>query len=307
VRVLVTGGAGFVGTHLCLALRPRGHEIVTLGTQPICTYQVDIRDHDGVVVALGDARPDAVFHLAAIAHVPSADADPALTDAVNVGGTSSVLDGAARVGARTVVVSTGAVYGHQADGDRPITEEHATEPVGAYACSKAAAEQECRRRHGSQEIVRVRPFNQAGPGQSPDYVCSDFARQVAACEREGAPGRIEVGDLSAVRDFVDVRDAVVAYIDVCERGRAGEVYNVCSGTGVEVRAVLDTLIDLASVDVAVEVRRERLRAGEVSRYYGSAAKLERATGWRPGIALRQTLAAVLDDWRTRLDVDGPCR
>ena len=112
--------------------------------------------------------------------------------------------------------------------------------------------------------------------------------------------RIQVGDLSAERDFIDVRDAVEAYFLAWQGGTAGEVYNVCSGTAVPIRTVLESLISFARVDCDIEVTTERLRRGEVSRYYGSPARLLAATNWRRVRALPETLADLLDDWRIRL-------
>jgi GDP-4-dehydro-6-deoxy-D-mannose reductase len=300
VRVLVTGASGFAGAHLCAELRGQGYEVATLGTDPYADYRVDVRARDEVLAAVEAACPVGVFHLAAIAFVPAAEADPLLTDEVNHVGTCNVLDAAAVTKARTLVVSSGAVYGRLAAADSPATEDRELRPEGAYAASKAAAEEACSRRAARQEIVRVRPFNQTGPGQPRQYVCSDFARQVARCEENPAGGRVEVGDLSAQRDFIDVRDAVRAYLLAWRDGRPGEVYNVCSGESVAVRTILDTLIELARVKVDVDVRGERLRPGEVSRFHGSAAKLERATGWRSRLSLRASLADLLDDWRQRV-------
>jgi len=300
MRALVTGGTGFVGGHLTALLAGAGHEVATLGTDVRSHYVVDVRDRDAVRAAVIAARPAMVFHLAALAFVPAADADPDATDAVNCGGTVNVLDAAAQVGARTLMVSTGSVYGAVASGAMPVTEERAMQPRGAYAQSKAAAERECCDRIDRQEIVRVRPFNQTGPGQPEAYVCSDFARQLALCELGRREPRIDVGDLRVARDFLDVRDAVRGYLAAAERGRPGEVYNVCSGRATTIGEVLDTLLRHTRVSVGVNRQADRLRPGEVSRIYGTAAKLARETDWRPEIDLERTLVDLLDYWRERL-------
>jgi GDP-4-dehydro-6-deoxy-D-mannose reductase len=274
--------------------------VVTLASQGAADYAVDVRDHGHVKEVVRDARPAGIFHLAGIAFVPEADAAGDVADAVNRGGTANVLDAAAAVGARTLVVSSGAVYGRLGEAELPATENTRLAPAGAYAASKQAAEQECERRFSRQEIVVVRPFNHTGPGQSRQYVCSDFAAQVAECVLGLRPRRIEVGDLSAERDFSDVADVVAAYLVAFERGQAGETYNVCSGRPTPVGGVLDRLMALAGIDIDVVVRDERLRSGEVNRSYGSYAKLERAAGWRPQIPLEVTLDRLLEDWRCRL-------
>lgn len=305
MRVLVTGATGFVGTYLCSALRDRRIGVLSLGTDPGSDYQVDVRDAEAVMAAVRDAKPAGVFHLAALAFVPVADSDPALTDAVNRGGTCNVLDAAAVVGARTLVVSSGAVYGHVPSEALPVAESWPLAPVGAYATSKAAAEEACLERAAVQPIVRVRPFNQVGPGQSPLYVCSDFANQIARCElNESEECVLAVGDLCAERDFIDVRDAVDAYIAAWERGGVGEVYNVCSGVPVAIGKILDSLLAMSPAKPSVRPRSERMRPSEVKRYYGTSERLRAKTGWSPTNSLVQTLGDLLSDWRARVRTDG---
>jgi GDP-4-dehydro-6-deoxy-D-mannose reductase len=182
----------------------------------------------------------------------------------------------------------------------PITEDFDLDPADAYARSKVAAERECIDRAEDQEIVRVRPFNLTGPGQSGEYVCSDFAARIAEAEEHGREARLCVGDLSSERDFSDVRDAVRGYALVLERGVAGEAYNICSGRAVAISHVLELLISQARVKVQVETEKGRMRPGEVKRSYGSAAKLERGFGWERDYALERTLGDLLEDWRARL-------
>jgi len=300
VKCLVTGASGFVGSHLCAELEGRGHTVVSLGTDEGSDCRVDVCDRDGVAAALRETEPAAVYHLAAVAYVPRANAEPELADDVNRGGTANVLDAAADVGARTLVVSTGAVYGRVPAERMPITEDFDLDPADAYARSKVAAERECIERAEGQEIIRVRPFNLTGPGQSGEYVCSDFASQIAEAEVGGREACISVGDLSSERDFSDVRDAVRAYSLALECGVAGEAYNICSSTPVAISSVLEMLVSLARVKVRVESETGRMRPGEVKRSYGSAAKLERAVGWKQSYALEKTLGDLLDDWRSRL-------
>ena len=171
-------------------------------------------------------------------------------------------------------------------------------PADAYGDAKSEAEAECESRAGGQDVVRARPFNHTGPGQSSDFVCSDFASQVVDCERGEEPGLIRVGDLRSERDFSDVRDVVRAYKLLFDHGVAGQAYNICSGRPAAVSRVLDILISLSTADIKVEVETERLRPGEVGRLWGSYAKLRALTGWEPQIALEATLADLLEDRRS---------
>ena len=294
---LVTGATGFVGPHLCRLLRASGFGVATLARGEGADYRIDVLDRNRLIGAFREARPRWVYHLAAFALAAGADAQAALVQQVNCVGTANVLDGAAEVGARTLFVSSAMVYGARTRGEGAADEECELRPRGAYACSKAAAEELCRERAGRQEIVVVRPFNHTGPGQSPRYVCSDFARQVALCERGAREPTIEVGDLRAERDFSDVRDVARAYVSALVDGRPGSAYNVCSGRAVAVREILDRLLALSHVEIRVRVAPERLREGEPDRLVGSYARLERDTGWRPEIPLEKTLGDVLEYWR----------
>ena len=297
LRALVTGAAGFAGSHPSVMRGVRGHAVAAPGRDGEVAWTVAVRDADGLRRAFREVRPRAVFPLAAVAFVPGAEDAPALCDSVNREGTVRVLDAAAEVGARTLFVSSGTVYGRLTGGQAASRETDPLRPEGAYACSKAAAEAECRARDSRQEIVIARAFNHTGPGQSPDYVCSDFARQIALIERGLQPALVEVGELSAERDFSDVRDVVQAYLRLWEEGEPGQVYNVCSGRAVAIRWVLDTLVEACSRPVDVRVASARLREGEVNRTVGSYAKIEAALGWRPTMDLRRSLEDLRGYWR----------
>jgi GDP-4-dehydro-6-deoxy-D-mannose reductase len=266
--------------------------------------RIDVRDASLVRRAVEEAAPDGIFHLAALAFVPAADDSAACTRDVNVTGTANVLDAARDVGVRTLVVSSGAVYGRAPAELLPVSESSPLAPVGAYAESKAAAEAECERRREFQEIVRVRAFNHTGPGQSAAYVCSAFARQIAEIERGAREPIVRHGELRVERDFCDVRDVVRAYADTFEQGRAGEVYNVCSGKPVSIAEILETLMEMSSVPVSEATSSDRVRSQDLDRLYGSAAKLRDEVGWAPLVPLRSTLGDLLDDWRRRVREPG---
>jgi GDP-4-dehydro-6-deoxy-D-mannose reductase len=173
--------------------------------------------------------------------------------------------------------------------------------VSVYGVSKAAADMAAFHRFWASElaVVRVRPFNHTGPGQSPDFVCSDFARQIAAIEAGMAEPVLRVGNLSVVRDFSDVRDVVRGYALLCERGEPGEAYNLCAGHGTSIARVIELLTSESTVAIDVVEERARVRHREIPRIVGSAERAA-ALGWRPTIALPDTLRDLLADWRIRL-------
>jgi GDP-4-dehydro-6-deoxy-D-mannose reductase len=150
------------------------------------------------------------------------------------------------------------------------------------------------------KVVRTRGFNHTGPRRGDVFVTSNFAKQVVSIELGLAEPVIRVGNLEAIRDFTDVRDMVRAYWMAVERGRPGEVYNIATGVGHRIRDILDRLIELAGVEVSVEVDPDRLRPSDVEILIGDAGRFRADTGWEPRIPFDQTLRDVLDYWRGRL-------
>ncbi len=318
MRYFVTGIGGFAGAHLADRLLSDGHEVTGLVRErraygglerlgarhpsfdPAGIACADVADADGVRHAIGEARPDGVFHLAGIAFVPRAAADPARALTVNVLGTRNVMAAVqSEVPAcRVVVVGSADVYGAAADTGGPIDEECPLRPVSTYGLSKAAADMAAFQQwwETGLAVMRARAFNHTGPGQSDDFVCSDFARQMVRIERGKAPPLLRVGNLRSERDFSDVRDIVRGYVTLMERGTPGEVYNLCSGEAVSIGAIVDDL--RAEVRVPFEVVEEgtRVRRREIPRVVGRAARAQ-SLGWRPAIPLRQSLRDLLDYWR----------
>jgi GDP-4-dehydro-6-deoxy-D-mannose reductase len=242
-----------------------------------------------------------VYHLAALSHVGRSWSDPARTFEVNSLGTLQVLEAAARCAVPPVVlvVSSAEVYGNTA-GEAPLTEEADLRPVTPYAASKVAAEYLAVQAWLGRGVpaMRVRPFNHVGPGQSPDFVVSALASRIAEAERVGG-GPVRVGNLSASRDFTDVRDVVCAYRLLAEKGSSGEVYNVASGHSVPIAEIARQLCALAKVEVELVPDPELMRPADVPVFVGDATRLYEATGWAPQIPLQTTLKDMFDYWRMR--------
>lgn len=265
--------------------------------------QGDIRDPERVRRVMQEASPQEVYHLAAISSVQASWKNPRLVFEVNVAGTLNVLEAAMELdpAPRVLNVSSGQVYA--ADLPGAAIEGSATGPANPYAASKAMAELLAvayRQHSGSGGVITARPFNHSGPGQTPDFVLSSFAKQIAEAEAGLRPPRIQVGDLQVERDFTDVRDVVQAYRLLLRFGTPGEVYNICSGESYSIKMLLDTFCSLAQVKLQVEVEAARLRPQQASNIRGNADKLRQATGWKPEIPIRQTLQNLLDWWRSRV-------
>jgi GDP-4-dehydro-6-deoxy-D-mannose reductase len=198
-----------------------------------------------------------------------------------------------------LVTSSAEVYGAVTDPTLlPLVEGSPTAPLTPYAASKLAAEAVVAQAHlgHGQHVITVRPFNHIGPGQTPNFAVPALAQRIVEADRRGAP-TIPVGNLSARRDFTDVRDVVRAYRLLIESGTPGEVYNVCSGRDVSIREIADGLLALAGTTLEFETDPALVRPVEVPVLRGDPGRLVEATGWKPEIPLEQTLADVLAYWR----------
>ena len=289
-RTLVTGAGGFAGRHLVERL-----------DSPVAPAreELDLLDAEATRRAVREAAPEVVFHLAAQASVGRSWGAPAETLTANLTITANLLE-AIRLEAprsRLVMISSGEVYGPP---ERlPVDETARLRPQNPYAVSKAACDLlagQYADAHG-MHVVRLRPFNHAGPGQSDDYVIGTLTRQVAEAEAAGASECVlRTGNIDSARDFTDVRDVVRAYVDAA--ALAPGVWNVASGHSTSVRELVELVRAAASIPVRHEIDPARVRAGDVTEVRGSAEKLRAATGWRPEIPLRQTVADALEEWRT---------
>jgi GDP-4-dehydro-6-deoxy-D-mannose reductase len=306
VRVLVTGGSGFVGRRLVEALRERGDDVVSAAPSDGTDQHLplDLTDSDNVRATVELARAELVFHLAAQSFVPASIEDPERTFRVNVDGTAYLLE-ALRAQAsgsgpapRLVFVSSAEVYGRRPQEDMPLRETLPPRPANPYAATKAAGEALVLGWHHAYglEAVISRAFNHIGAGQDPRFAVPAFAHRLARIA-SGEERVLNVGNVESERDFLDVRDVVAAYIALAERGSPGEIYNVCSGAAVKMREVLRRLVNIAGVPVEIREDPELMRGSEVMRSVGDPSKLKRTTGWSPRINLADSLREVYEEAR----------
>ncbi len=264
---------------------------------------MDLLDARAVTSAIGEARPQVVFHLAAHAHAGESWRQPGETIQENLAMTFNVLEAVRTTApdASVVAVSSGEVYGPPAV--LPVEESAPLRPQNPYAVSKASADLLAgfyADAHGLR-VIRARAFNHAGPGQAPAYAIASFARQVAAgLEAAADPIRVVTGNPDTRRDFTDVRDVVQAYRALAERGEAGEAYNVCSGRPATDAELLRALGKAAGREIEHVVDPGLVRENEVMEIRGSHEKLTTATGWQPRIGLDRTLADTVAAWREGL-------
>ncbi|HVP29925.1 MAG TPA: GDP-mannose 4,6-dehydratase [Myxococcota bacterium] len=303
VRVAVTGAGGFVGTKLVARLEAAGHQVHA------SDRELDVGDLTAVRAALLRERPEAVVHLAALSSVTASVGDPSLTWRVNYLGARAVLETARELApgavrpVRVLLVGSGQVYGSAAPGALPFDEAAPLRPRSPYDWTKAAADL-LGGVHAAAgaDVMRVRPFNHTGPGQSDAFVASSFARQLAEIELGRRPAVLSVGNLDSVRDFLDVDDVLDAYLALLDPRVPAGIYNVASGRGLAMRELLELLLAASGVRPAITADPSRLRRTDAS--VGDASRLREATGWRPRRDLGDTLKRLLDDWRRRLRDDA---
>jgi GDP-4-dehydro-6-deoxy-D-mannose reductase len=293
MRALITGGKGFVGQWLAAHLKDAGDEVTVID------IETDVADAAAVRRVFDDVQPEAVYHLAAMTHVGESWERPSEVLKVNVLGTAELLAAARTLpnAPKVLIVSSAEVYGVVQPGQLPLSEDTPTAPATPYAASKLAAEAvalQAWRGYG-QPVMVVRPFNHIGPGQSPNFAVPALAKRIVEARRSGA-GSLRVGTLTTRRDFTDVRDVVMAYRLLIEKGVPGTVYNVASGQDVAIAEVADQLLALAAADLELVTDPDLVRPVDVPVLRGDAARLRQATGWVPTIPLATTLADVLTSW-----------
>jgi GDP-4-dehydro-6-deoxy-D-mannose reductase len=299
---LITGATGFAGGHLLECLIAHGEtvhawahtELRRPANGPVVWRPVDLLDRAAVRAALDAARPSIIYHCAGLADLQDAWRAPARALRVNVLGTHHLFEAARDLGLACRVLVTGSAQVYRPR-TAAIGEDDPIGPVHPYGVSKLA--QEMTAAASPIPAWLVRPFNHAGPRQSPAYATSAFAQQIAEIEAGRREPVLYVGNLDAERDITDVRDTVRAYHAIAAAGHARRPYNVCSGRAHAMRRLLDILLSLARVRVRVEIDPARLRPSDNPVILGSHARLTADTGWTPVIPIEQTLADLLEHWR----------
>lgn len=303
MKALITGAGGFVGQALTRHLEASGDTVIGLDR----AGGPDITDQAAVREAIDRHGPDAVYHLAAVTHIGASWDAPLEVFRINAEGTLNVLLACTAAGvSRVLVVGSADEYGAVRPEDLPLTEDAPLRPLTPYGASKVAAEYLTLQAFLGDGLptIRVRAFNHTGRSQPDRFMIPGLARRIAAAEREGRK-EIPVGSLEPVRDFTNVEDVVAAYRMLVERGEPGEVYNVCSGVGHSVAQVAEHLLGLARHAIELVPDPELVRPVDVPRLVGDNRKLREATGWAPSIPFEDTLAAILERWRSGEDGAGP--
>ena len=310
MKALVIGGGGFVGPYLVRHLTDDcGYEVTVTKTEKeqlvmdnAVVKNLDILDIGQIVELLKAEQPDYIFHLAAQSSVAYSWKNPTLTIDVNIKGCVNLLDAVRQLDKkpRVLLIGSGEEYGHIKEGECPIVEDNTVRPGNIYAATKA-----CQNMLGKiysdaygLDIMMVRAFNHIGPNQTPMFVVADFCKQVADTEKGRQEPVIYVGNLSAKRDFTDVRDVVKAYALLVEHGRRGETYNVGTGHAIAISQILDEIVAMSDTAIEVKVDENKLRPVDVPIIEPDIDKIKSEVGWQPVISLEQTLKETLEHWRS---------
>jgi len=307
MRILITGAEGFVAHHLAPYLIAKNVEVIGTALDPakarelgIPVRPLNITKVQETASLIRHVLPTHIVHLAAVSSVGKSFADPQAVIDVNVEGTKNVLSAAAGLEKPPVTLIVGSSDEYGVNGGQPLTELPVAElrPVSPYAKSKKVIEELIESTPAYKAmVIRTRSFPHLGPGQVGPFFVPEMASQIIKIERGQQHPVIRVGNLSAVRDYTDVRDVVRAYYLLLEKGELGEVYNVCSGGRISMKEMLEKMLPLSKIPARYEHGPEKDRPADIPVLIGDNTKLKKQTGWQPEISLDRTLKDVVEFFR----------
>ncbi len=309
MKTLIIGGAGFVGHYLIQELKKNRDENIfvtklekeNINENDVRVLNLDITDFEKTVEAIDDIKPDCIYHLAAQSSVALSWKMPQLTYNINVLGTINILEALKKLELKTrmLFIGSGEEYGIFPKEMLPLKEDCPLSPQNFYSQSKETAEKLCLiyNKAFCLDIICVRAFNHIGARQSDTFVVSDFAHQIARIEKGKQENIIKTGNLSAIRDFSDVRDVVCAYSLIMKKGISGEVYNVGGTSVLSISELLSKLISISKTEIKAEIDKTKLRPVDIPKIYCDITKLKNHTGFKPIYTIDETLKWVVDYWR----------
>lgn len=315
IKVLVTGATGFAGGYLCeYLLNEEGKYDITgiysreesLQKSPVKNKikfrKLDLGNFEPLYSLVNELKPEYIYHLAGSSAPRDSFSDPIGVMHNNYEAQINLFEAVKKAGlisAKILITSSGDIYGKHDPRDLPLNENSVMHPVSPYAVSKIAQDFAGYQYFYAYKmnIIIARPFNHIGPRQDSRFVIPDFSKQIALIEANKEENVMKVGNLTAKRDFTDVRDIVRAYSMLIERGQSGEAYNIGSGRSLSIRQMLDLLVGFSSSQIRLVDDKTKYRPGDIADMVCDSAKMYKTTGWKPEINIKKTLQDTLDYWR----------
>ena len=315
-KVLITGIAGFAGSHLAELLLSKGLEVhgmrrprtkmdhIESIANRLHLTDADLLDSHSLYSTISRIKPDYIFHLAAQSFVPTSWVSPSVTLEVNIVGSANLFEAVRQANIDPVIqiACSSEEYGMVHDNEVPIKETNPLRPLSPYAVSKVAMDYLGYQYHQSYgvRVVRTRGFNHTGPRRGDTFAESNFAKQIALIEKGKQEPVVHVGNVDAKRDYTDVRDMVKGYLLAVEKCDPGDVYNICTGSTVKIADVLKLLLSYSKIKVEIKEDSDRMRPSDVPILLGDNSKFVAKTGWKPEIVFEKTMEDLLNYWRERV-------
>lgn len=315
-KAFITGIAGFVGSHLAELLLSKGFEVYGLARprsktdhidpimQKLHLEDADLLDSHSLYATISRIKPDYIFHLAAQSFVPTSWVSPSVTLEVNIVGSANLFEAVKQAGIDPVIqiACSSEEYGLVHPNEVPIKETNPLRPLSPYAVSKLAMDYLGYQYYQSYKVrvVRTRGFNHTGPRRGDTFAESNFAKQIAMIEKGKQEPVIHVGNLDASRDYTDVRDMVKGYLLAVEKCDPGDVYNICTGSDIKIRDMLNMLLSFSKIKVDIKPDPSRMRPSDVPVLIGDNTKFVKITGWEPTVPFDKTMEDLLNYWRSKV-------
>ena len=308
MSIVVTGASGFIGSYLVNALSQGNYSVYAVSrfdSERLRDlrikskfFECDFGNSDSINKMFSELQPDVVYHLASQSNIPLSWKDPFNTFNVNINGTTSLLEEArnSKIDTRIHIVCSSSEYGSVDKNDIPIHEDVKFRPSSPYAVSKVTQDMlgySYWKSYG-MKITRSRPFAIVGPGKTGDAL-SDWVQNIVDVE-SNKKEHLTTGNLSSIRDFLDVRDCTSALIRIVENGKAGEVYNICSGIGIQLEKIVEILQRFSKKRFSQILDPQRLRPSDDPILVGKNEKLKQL-GWEHKISIEKTIIDIIEFYR----------
>ncbi|MGY2133415.1 GDP-mannose 4,6-dehydratase [Hymenobacter sp. HD11105] len=315
-KVLITGASGFVGKYLIEALSTLKDslELVCISRNPyfqfpssknlkIKVINADLNNYSALDNLFIHFKPDSVFHLASDSSVSHSWESPIESFLNNTNIFLNLVESLRKhsMSCRILSIGSSEEYGLVNPTNIPLNEDSPLNPISPYAVARVSQELLSKVYYEGygMSIIMTRSFNHIGPGQRDAFVISSFAKQIVEFKM-GKHVNMQVGNINIIRDFLDVRDVVKAYIGLMKFGQAGNIYNICSGRGYTLKEIIKKMQDIAEVSFSYEINSDLLRPSDNPIIVGDNNKIRNAINWEPSFTIEQSLTDIIKYWESKI-------